>query len=161
MELWEIIIAILLAIFSSGSIMGIVIQNKIQKLRSIEEKLREERRKVYAELLLPFIEIFTNPSDPLKAIERVSTLEYRQTSFDVTLVGSDDVVKAYGNLMQYLYKQNQNEGDKLQITSNIMSLWATLLLEIRKNLGNESTKLKEKDMLMHLFKDIEKIDFKQ
>lgn len=163
MEPW-VIIEIIIAIFGSSSIAGIVIQNKIQKLRSIEEKLREERRKVYAEVLLPFIEIFANPSNTVRAMERVSSLEFRQASFDLILVGSDEVVKAYGNLMQYIYKHpndnNNNKEDKSSSTSEIMSLWATLLLEIRKSLGNKSTNLKEEDMLRHLIKDIERIDFK-
>ena len=155
MEPWEIIIIL----FGSGSILGIVIQYQIQKLHLIQEKLREERRKVYSELLLPFIDIFANPRDSQIAIERISSPAYRQTAFDLTLVGSDEVVKAYGNLMQHIYKNN-NSND-VKNSSEIIRLWAVLLLEIRKSLGNKSTKLNEKDMLRHLITDIEKVDFKQ
>lgn len=157
MELWEIIIAIIIVIFGSGSIVGIIIQNRIQKLQSIEEKLREERRKVYTELLRPFIELFSKPNKPEKVMAHILSLEYRQTSFDLNLVGSDEVVRAYGNLMQHIYHNNSNDGKN---SSEMIRLWAVLLLEIRKSLGNKSTKLNEKDMLRHLITDIEKVDFK-
>lgn len=158
MELWEIALALILAILGSGSLVGLYIQDRIQKLRSVEEKLREERRKVYSELLIPFIQIFTNPNDPEIVLEHIKSLEYRKTSFDLTLLGSDEVVQAYGDLMQHIYQQSQNKDADPKKANEIIKLWSKLLLEIRKSLGNQKTNLSEKDMLRHIITDIDKID---
>jgi len=157
LELWESIVVLAVAILGSGSLVGIVIQNRIQKLRIIEEKLREERRKVYAELLVPFIQIFTTPNKPEEIIAGMKSLDYRKTSFELTLLGSDEVIRAYGHLMQHIY-QNSNAGADRQKANELIRLWAKLLLEIRKSLGNDKTKLSEKDMLKHLITDIDKLD---
>jgi len=39
----------------------------------------------------------------------------------------------------------------------MMRLWGTLLLEIRKSLGNKKTKLNEFDMLRAMIKDIDSL----
>ena len=43
----------------------------------------------------------------------------------------------------------------------MMRHWGTLLLEIRKSLGNEGTKLSEIDMLRGMIKDIESIELSE
>lgn len=158
LEIWEIILALSLAILGSGSLVGLLIQNRIQKLRSIEEKLREERREVYAELLMPFIQIFTTPKEPEKVMEHVKSLEYKKISFELTLLGSDEVIRAYGNLMHHIYHHSSGNGASQQNVSELMKLWGKLLLEIRKSLGNDKTKLTEKDMLRHIITDIDRLD---
>jgi hypothetical protein len=160
-EIWELIITILLTVLGSGSLIGLLIQDRFQKLRSIEEKLREERRKVYSDLLMPFIQIFTSPNEPEKVLEQIKSLNYRKTSFDLILLGSDQVVRAYGDLMQYIYQQNLDKKENRQNPHEVIRLWAILLFEIRKNLGNEKTILNEKDMLRHLITDINKMNFEK
>ena len=57
--------------------------------------------------------------------------------------------------MQYIYKA---EADQNPDPKEMMRLWGKLLLEIRKSLGNENTKLSELDMLRGFIKDIEKLE---
>ncbi len=54
--------------------------------------------------------------------------------------------------MQHVYKAESTEK---QDPRKMMSLWGTLLLEIRKSLGNKKTKLNELDMLRGMIKDID------
>lgn len=73
------------------------------------------------------------------------------------LFGSDEVVCAYNNLMKHSYD--------VEVTGNkdpkeMMSLWGTLLLEIRKSLGNKDTKLNKFDMLRAMVKDIDRLESK-
>ncbi|PAV11994.1 hypothetical protein ASJ81_08130 [Methanosarcina spelaei] len=157
---FQSILTLIVAIFGSGSIIGIFIQNKITKLRSIEEKLIEDRRKVYFDLLAPFILMFTKGTDQQKITDQMLSQEYRRTSFELTLLGSDKVVRAYGNLMQYTFESEKQKAEGQIIDPTIIiKLYTTLLLEIRKDLGNGNTSLKEKDMISHMITDIDKLNF--
>lgn len=44
-----------------------------------------------------------------------------------------------------------------QDPKEMMRLWGSLLLEIRRNLGNKKTKLNEFDMLRAMIKDIDNL----
>ncbi len=54
--------------------------------------------------------------------------------------------------MQHVYEA---ESTGNQDPRKMMSLWGTLLLEIRKSLGNKKTRLNELDMLRGMIKDID------
>lgn len=139
-----------------GGIVTWFIKSKIEELRTIEEKLQEERRNVYLEILDPYIILFAElkGGNPKKAMSKILSHDYRRTSFNFILFASDEVVRAYNNLMQYLYNVDPNGTPDAR---KMMRLWGELLLEIRKSLGNKNTKLNELDMLKSMIKDIESI----
>jgi len=159
---WNIIVAILAIVIGSGSIISLYYRGRIAKLSLIQNKLREDRRKFYLELLDPYIFLFAKmptlnqktrtKEEELKIynefLEKVISLEYKRTTFKLSLLGSVDVVKAYNNLTEFTALPNvQQQPDDNQI---IIMLYATLLLKIRKDLGNKNTLLKhlnEKDIL--------------
>lgn len=149
------LLPLIIALLGSGSIITVVIQDRITKLRTVQEKLRDDRLKVYIDLLSPFVLMFTKGIDQQEVLKNLLSPEYRKTSFELALLGSDDVVKAYGNLMQYSFRLENQEIDK----NMLIKLYATLLLRIRKDLGNKYTQLNEKDMLAYLIKDIDKLDY--
>jgi len=140
-----------------GGIITWFIKSKIEELRAIEEKLREERRSIYAQILDPYIRLFADlrGRGPDEAFKRITSYDYRKTAFDLNLFGSDEVVRAYNNLMKHAYEA---EATGNQNPRKMMSLWGKLLLEIRKSLGNKKTKLNEFDMLRAMIKDIEKLE---
>lgn len=84
--------------------------------------------------------------------------DYRKTSFELSLIGADNVVKAYNNLMQHTYKYSETEK---QNPKEMMRLFGKLLLEIRRSLGNKKTKLEPYDMLKGFITDVEKIEKSQ
>jgi len=140
-----------------GGIITWVIKSKIEELRAIEEKLREERRNIYAQILDPYIRLFADlkgkGSD--QALRKITSYDYRKTAFDLNLFGSDEVVRAYNDLMKHTYKA---EATGNQDPKEMIRLWGKLLLEIRKSLGNKKTKLNEFDMLRAMIKDIEELE---
>ena len=69
--------------------------------------------------------------------------------FKLALMGSDGVLKAYNDLMQYFYKVQGNTDTKI-----IIPLLGTFLLEIRRGMGNVSTGVNNLEMLEWLIKDI-------
>lgn len=167
------IITPLLVLILSG--VGWTIGNRYNKTREIEEKLRDDRIKIYNEILEPFILVFTKDDGLPKtkdfrgknnaeaAGEKMQSLAYKQTVFKLSLLGSDDVVRSLNNLMQFFYlgKLNQQQDNpdpvaKERNTKELMSLLGKMLLEIRKSVGNESSKLHHFEMLEFLFTDVRK-----
>jgi flagellar basal body-associated protein FliL len=130
------------------------LQSRIEQVRTLERNLQGDRRKVYADILDPFIRLFANmknQQEQERAAAMVLTYEYRKTAFDLNLFGADNVVKAYNEMMQHAYKA----AEETQDSTEMMRLWGTLLLEIRKSLGNPSKELNEWDMLRGMVNDID------
>lgn len=138
-----------------GGIITWFLKSYIEKIRITEEKLHIERRKIYMDILEPYIKIFTNPdgSGVEKALEDIKSFNYRKTAFEFNLFGSDQVVRAFHKILKKASLQKQGEETP---PSDMMKLWGGLLLEIRKSLGNKNTRLDEYDMLRSLIKDIDK-----
>jgi hypothetical protein len=139
-----------------GGIITWFIKSKIEELRAIEVKLREERRNIYAQILDPYIRLFADlkSKGPDEALKMITSYDYRKTAFDLNLFGSDEVVRAYNELMKHTYEAEATGNHPVEM----MLLWGKLLLEIRKSLGNKKTKLNEIDMLRAMIKDIGKLE---
>ena len=86
------------------------------------------------------------------------SLKYRSLGFRLSLVGSDAVVKSYNNLMQHFYQHGSQSGSAGQVdVKEVMSLLGQFLLEIRRSMGNEATKLDSWDMLEWFLTDARKL----
>jgi len=142
-----------------GGVIAWFIKSNIEEFRAIEEKLRKERRNIYVQILDPYIRLFADikVKGPDEALKRITSYDYRKTAFELNLFGSDEVVRAYNNLMKHAYEV---ETTGIQDPKEMMRLWGKLLLEIRKSLGNKKTKLDEFDMLRAMVKDIDKLEHK-
>lgn len=144
-----------------GGLLTWIIKSRIEELRSVEERLMEERRSIYAKILKPFVQLFADMSDKgvSKSIREITSYEYKKNIFEINLIGSDGVVNAYNSMMQYFYKaEASNEGEEGDTESGdhilTMKMLGKLLLEIRKSLGNKKTKLHSLDMLRAMIKDL-------
>lgn len=144
-----------------GGLFSWILQTRLERIRSEREKLRVERRKIYMDLLSPFIRLFTEmvkspietPGDvPDEALQEMLSYDYKTTSFEMALFGSDEVVSAYNTFMGDLYRSAQQAP---QNPLELMQGFGELLLEIRKSLGNENTELNRFDMFRWLIKDID------
>ena len=140
-----------------GGLVTWFIKSRVEELRATEERLRDERRKIYSEILDPYIRLFADlkGQGPAQAIKKITSYDYRKTAFDLNLFGSDEVVRAYNGLMQYTYKAELLENPD---AVEMMQLWGSLLLAIRKSLGNDKTQLNERDMLRAMIKDIDRLE---
>jgi hypothetical protein len=146
---------------------GWTIRNRLERSRQLEEKLRDDRIGIYNAILEPFILLLTKDEgipnektyrgktkDQL-AIEKIISLEYRQKAFKLSLMGSDHVIRAYNNLMQFSFSHNlQNKSE--DFNKEILGLLGSLLLAIRRSVGNEKTSLDKFKMLEWLITDVRK-----
>jgi len=165
---------VLLAVFSA---IGWAIKRKIEatqraeeRARRLEEELREDRLKVYNQVLEPFIIIFTKDEGiaaekaykgkkkETLAQEKILSVSYRQAVFKLSLFASDEVVRSYNEMMQFFYAQAEPSASDLEgATVKLMDLFGAFLLAIRKSVGNETTKLDNLAMLEWLVSDIRKL----
>lgn len=151
-------------------------QEREAYLRELEEKLRDDRIEIYNKILEPFIillmpeEIFQNDEafqrdkrfrgktkDEVGQILMLS-MEYRQTAFKLTLMGSDEVVRAYNEFMQFFYARANNPDLPVELnrnsTATMLKLLGQFLLEIRRSMGNKASDLTSIEMLEWMIKDI-------
>lgn len=162
-----------------GGILMFFVRVRLEEIRAAEERLSGERRKVYGELLLPYVQLFTpsrekaqqvlppttrkesrkqqaEPDHTEQAMARILSVEYRQTAFDLMLIASDDVVRAYNDLMQFTFRMV--DADPSERSWEVLSKMGQLLLEIRRSLGIKDTELTNVDMLRFMITDIEKLE---
>lgn len=145
------------AIFTTiGGLVVWYFQSRAEKLRKVEESLQERRLKLYSETLDPFVRLFAGLGDARAqagVLTRIKSYEYRKTVFDLTMFGSDEVVRAYNAMFQHIYTTDYVERDPREL----MRLWALVLLAIRKSGGNPETRLDEWEMLAATIKDIDSL----
>jgi hypothetical protein len=87
------------------------------------------------------------------------SVDYRRDGFALSLVGSDDVVRAYNDLMQYFFQRVDLVGDRPASeheARETMSLLGKFLLQVRRSMGNEATKLDNWEMLEWFLTDARK-----
>ena len=135
-----------------AGIMTWFVQSRIEALRRETERLRDERKNIYMEILEPMIKALSginNPDELESALDSLRSFEYRKVVFEFNFIGSDRVVQALNDLMQGIYSGPQSP-------TTLMSNLGTLMLTIRKDLGYKKTKLNAVDMLKSQITDISK-----
>jgi len=143
----------------------------IERQMRLEEKLRDHRIVVYNQILEPFILILMTEeawqSDKKNrhkdkneiATTQMLSLEYRQASSKLSLMGSDEVVSAFNDLMQYFFNQDYSADSEVseEKLNYMMRMLGKFLLEIRKSMGNEKTTLDHWSMLEWFLTDARKM----
>jgi len=146
------------------------LRSRLERRFALEDKLRQGRVQTYNQILEPFILLLTsdaawksnpktkNADKNAMAMEKMLSFEYRSQGFQLSLVGSDAVVKAYNNLMQYFFQRGtQSAAAGEADVREMMTFLGRFLLEIRRSMGNESTELDGWDMLEWFMSDARKL----
>lgn len=155
-----------------------------ERAQRLEEGMRADRIQIYNEILKPFIALFSEVSrnantdtrrrggggrsnrgqKDMDAAEIMKSPEYREAAFKLTLFASDDVVRAYNELLQFAYQAENETGAEAESsepqqtrTLQFLRTFGTLLLTIRRSVGNEATTLRDTEMLEWLITDLRSI----
>lgn len=152
------------------SAIGWRFKSSVERKIDLENRLRDDRIDIYNQILEPFIILLMsevawaqdkknkNINKNELAISKMLTLDYKKLGFKLSLMGSDPVVKSYNNLMQYFYNMGENKSTESEnFLKEMLELLGTFLLEIRKNMGNESTSLDHWDMCEWWMSDTRKV----
>ena len=147
----------ILVLLLSG--IGWLAKDELQRQDDLEDMLRADRIETYNQILEPFVILLMTDaawqSDPLNkgrdrealASQILLSTEYRKQGFKLVLFGSDSVVAAYGDLMQYSFQLDASKKASAKEGRGLVELLGSLLLEIRKDTGNETTQLDRWQML--------------
>jgi len=125
------------------------LQNRVSKIHKEQEKLFDQRREIYAEILEPFIRIHVGASDPeelSRATADLKSVAFKRNAFKFSLLAEDKVILAFNEMIGYIASfgdQSQKKPDP-QV---IMQKWGAFLLVLRKSFGNKDTGLTERDVL--------------
>lgn len=149
-----------------GGIVSWNIKAKREESLNIEAKSREFKIDTYKKLLEPFIATltFTLPDyKKQKEINKMLTLEYRKTVFDLTTFGSDEVLRLFNKIMQTFFHDEKYKDNFLEEESDgvdefgirLLALLSELLLHIRKDIYSNKTELKRSDMVDFMITDID------
>ena len=139
-----------------GGAIGWFLKSRLEAKRRDQEALRDERAKIYVDILMPFIRIFTDlsPARQEEALREVKSVEYRKLAFRLALIGDDTVVRAWNRLWQTLFRM---QTAKSSSPEELVLGLGDVLLAIRKSLGIKDTSLDNKDMLRWMITDIDKL----
>ena len=146
---WIILGPVLTAIIG---LVAIALQSRSDRLRRERARLYEDRRKIYMQIIEPFVLSFS-PGQGQKALKIMMSAEYRLAAREFSLIGSDDAVRALNDLMQHFYQH----GDEPPDSRTVLKLLGGLFLEMRKEFMGRKTKLRSKDMFRAQITDIDSI----
>ncbi len=156
-----ILTPILLLVISG---LGWAFKTSIERANQLEGAMREDRLKIYQVILEPFVVMFTKDESTLSGTGGISdsnqadagkiilSKEYREAAFNLALFANDEVLKAFNALYQSAYKMDSTTNANFDIIFKM----GDLLLAIRKSVGNESTRIKNFEMLKWMINDIDK-----
>ena len=88
------------------------LQSRIEAVREERRRLQDERRNIYIAVLEPYIRVLAgikNPSEASKAMKRMLSFEYRKISYELNLMGSDEVIRANNAFMQLAYSAGERK----------------------------------------------------
>jgi len=132
----------------------------VERIKELEDKLREDRIEIYFSLLEPFFNLITaeNLKKTDSPVNTMNSVDYKRLGFKLSLLGDDSVVRAYNNIFNFYYNSEKSNSStqelKLKKLKNL-DLLTELLLEIRRSIGNKSTELDKWEMLGWLVRDVE------
>ncbi len=140
-------------------VIALIVQHRLQALRQQQEKLREQRQELYLSILDPHIRIFASLNKQnRKAAEQAAmrmllSPEYMRNTFQFAMIGSDDVVRKHNELRQFA--ANNPDGQPTGgFSGSILECFGSLVLAIRRDLGNKRTKLEPVDMFKPIITDL-------
>jgi len=135
------------------------VRSSVEQKREYQRLLAEKKRNQYLEFLDIMNRYFGAPQkldpQPTGASAQpthgeVSPEDFRKWILHLTLIGSDDVVRAWNaTRLQALTEQGREGG------VTVMRGWGRLLLAMRKDCGHPDTQLKVTDILVSFVNDIE------
>lgn len=123
------------------AIAGFYIARQTEKIRIMREQLSEKKCQAYAVIVELFYSVLkdTNTNKQTNVNKQMSTI--LDAKRDIFMYGSDKVFRAFNVWLIHVDEEDSKEQFKY---------FLKFMLEIRRDLCGNSTKLKEKDILLNL-----------
>jgi hypothetical protein len=134
----------ILTLISGG--LGFAISKIIEDLKESKQRIYEQKRIYYNELIKPFRDILKNTK--LKTnntqLNNKQIADAMDSAFDNILYASDEVLIKYGRFRNNSTNEEETGNKNMYLT---LKLFSELLLSMRKDLGNKYTNLDEVHLL--------------
>ncbi|MXX60270.1 MAG: hypothetical protein F4Z42_01545 [Holophagales bacterium] len=136
--------------------------NRDEQKRKKDEQLHPDRLEVYNKCMEPFVLALMAGNDRQaqgrktrrkidhvdQAVKTVLSVEYRKNACMLMLIGSDTVVRSFNEMFQsFCSMEAENTDVDARSSLDSIEKLGTLILEIRKSVGDESTELESLDMV--------------
>lgn len=123
------------------AVAGIVIAWQTEKLRTMREQLSEKKYNAYADAVKMFYSLFKDVKSNRTTNNKEIMDRMIDIKRDIFMYGSDKVFKAFNKWLL----STTNSNDKAQF-----AVFLDFVLEMRKDLCNNKTKLTKHDILINL-----------
>lgn len=138
----ENIIAVLSVFISAiATIAGIIIAWQTEKLRTMREQLSEKKYNAYADAVKMFYSVFKDVNANHTTNNSAMKNQLVDIKRDIFMYGSDKVFKAFNKWLLSTTESNEKKQ---------LAAFLDFVLEMRKDLCNNKTKLKTHDILLNL-----------
>lgn len=144
---WVILGPVLAALVG---LVAVGLQNWGERKRRERARLYEDRRKIYMQVIEPFVLAFT-PGQEKKVLKLMQSAEYGLAAREFSLIGTDDSVRALNGLMQYFYHREIGDSD----SQEVLNLLGGFFLGMRREWVGRKTELDVKDMFRGQITDID------
>lgn len=128
----------------AGAALGFVITKAMEFNKERQDRLAAQKRDAYANLMGPWVDLMLSARRESEGKEPLSQEEIRERAsrgfFDALMYGSDDVVREFGAFRNGAAGPNPNPAE-------VLVRMASVLRAIRKDLGHDSTKLRDDEIL--------------
>jgi len=124
------------------AILSLLIQRKNDKIKIIENQLSLNKYKAYGELVAIFYDLLKNIKVNKKGHDEEHLLRLIDSKKDLFIYGSDEVFKKFTEWLVFTGKYKNN--------NRHLKIFLDMLILIRKDMGNGSTKLTRRDILLSL-----------
>lgn len=144
---------------ATSVVVGLVVwwvQSRIEENRRLAERLYKDRADLYIRLLQPMEMILSGQSgNPARVAQALQQKEYRNAAFQIHFFGSDDVLRAFNSMWQFLWSMPLDEGPVDEsVMLEAFTAIGQVMLAIRRDMGNKRTRLEPLEMFMSRIKDL-------
>ena len=143
----ENIIAILSILISAiVAAAGFIIAWQTEKLRTMREQLSEKKYNAYAEAVKMFYTVLKDVHKHKPTNNEVMKSKMIDMKRDILMYGSDKVFHAFNKWLFLSNKENNNENNNKEQLAAVLDF----ILEMRKDMCNNNTKLTKRDILLNI-----------
>ena len=132
------------------AILGWIMQRKIEQIKIMENQLSDKNYNSYADLVGLFFGILKNIKKEKDMNTKIMMDKMIESKKNIFMYGSDKVVNAF---TKWLCSSTDGVSDGKQIDE-----FLNLMIEIRKDMCGQSSKISKKDLLLNLMQNQKEVD---
>ncbi len=144
----EYLIGVILSLIIA--FMGWVMQRKTERIKIMENQLSENKYKAYADMVGLFFSILKDAKRERKSNQEEMMDKMLESKKSIFMYGSDSVIKAFN---KWLCSTTANE-----IQTTQLNAFLDFMIEIRKDMSGNSTKISKYDLLINLTQNKDEVN---